>query len=532
MARNGRTGSRREWLRCALGTAALPLFAPRRGWSAGSASASAARLARVALVVGNGAYAASPLKNPPNDARAMGEALAALGFQTEVHLDADRATFERAIGGYTAALAERRCAGLFYYAGHGVQANWRNFLIPVDAQLSSLADLERQGLALDALMAGLARAANPLNLVILDACRNDPFADATAQAPRGLSQMDAPPGSLLAYATAPGNVASDGSGANGLYTENLLREIKVAGAKVEDVFKRVRLAVRQASHGTQIPWESTSLEGDFYFVAPADAGPADDAAKARTFAAELAYWESIEHAGRAAPFEAYLRRYPSGEFSELAQLQLDRLLAAGGEKAVRVASQAGNPYSAGTARADTAFRVGDVFRYVVYDRDSGEASRRHVERVSAITDQEVVFNDGQFVTDLLGNPRRAGDGRRYTAFQQQPTEFALGKAWITRFRLLGRREVEFESFYRYRIVGRETVSVPAGRFDCFRVEGRGESRLPDGHGSTMLVNNYWMAPEVCRRPVQWEIERVRYPRRGASRVLQNERFALEAYAQG
>ena len=117
---------------------------------------------------------------------------------------------------------------------------------------------------LNVLLQGLTRANNPMNVVILDACRDSPFGRRVPVEQKGLSQFDAPPGSLLAYATSPGNVASDGEGANGLYTENLLRELKVPEAKIEDVFKRVRLNVRRRSNGQQIPWESTSLEEDFY----------------------------------------------------------------------------------------------------------------------------------------------------------------------------------------------------------------------------------------------------------------------------
>src|SRR5690606_5298532 len=114
-------------------------------------------------------------------------------------------------------------------------------------------------------------AGNPMNMIILDACRDNPLGGAARLAQKGLSQMDAPPGTFLAYATAPGNTAIDGDGGkHGLYTEHLLREIRVPEAKVEDVFKRVRLGVRRRSDGRQIPWESTSLEDDFWFLPPRD----------------------------------------------------------------------------------------------------------------------------------------------------------------------------------------------------------------------------------------------------------------------
>src|SRR5690606_15439324 len=133
-----------------------------------------------------------------------------------------------------------------------------------------------------------------------------------------LSQMDAPPGTFLAYATAPGNTAIDGDGGkHGLYTEHLLREIRVPEAKVEDVFKRVRLGVRRRSNGQQIPWESTSLESDFWFVPPRELRKRAEEEVEREFRAELALWEKIKASTAPEPFEDYLRRHPGGRFSEL-----------------------------------------------------------------------------------------------------------------------------------------------------------------------------------------------------------------------
>lgn len=516
--------SRRLLLRAPLAAAGAALLRPAHLFAQGGASP------KVALVLGNSRYRQSPLRNPANDARAIAETLIGLGFDVSVRLDADRATMEKAIEAHVAALARRKATGVFYYAGHGVQLAWKNYLLPVDAAVASAADVMRQGYELNALVGGLAKAANPLNLIILDACRDNPFGSAGAPEHKGLSQMDAPPGTLLAYATAPGNTASDGEGANGLYTENLLREMRARGAKVEDVFKRVRLAVRRASRGAQIPWESTSLEDDFYFVAPDTPPGKADADRAREFVEELKAWEAIESAPAVTPIEAYLRRYPSGRFSELAQLQLDRLLAQEGEKPVQVAPSAGNPYTAGTARSDTAFKIGDEFRYRVSDRDSGAQKRRTVNRVTRITDQEVEFNDGRFVTDLLGNPRRTPDGRRMSAYQQQPLEFALGRQWVTRFRLVNSANVEIESEYTYRVTARERIRVPAGEFDCYRVEGKGTSHLLHGSTNTTLRHDYWMAPAQCRRAVKWEAERIQYARRGPS-VLENDRYELESFRQ-
>ena len=155
--------------------------------------------------------------------------------------------------------------GLFYYAGHGMQVKGKNFFLPVDADIQSEDEVPYRGIDANELLAKMESAKNRVNLVILDACRNNPFARSFRSSAQGLAQMDAPVGTLVAFATAPGSVAADGTGRNGLYTQHLLASLNQPGLKIEDVFKRVRVGVRQGSRGKQIPWENTSLEGDFYF---------------------------------------------------------------------------------------------------------------------------------------------------------------------------------------------------------------------------------------------------------------------------
>ena len=173
-----------------------------------------------------------------------------------------------AVNAFVDELAEKKCVGLFYYAGHGIQLGWKNYLLPVDIQVGAIRDVPTQSVEVNALMQGLGKAGNALNVVILDACRDNPFGSLEGLDQKGLSQMDAPNQTLLAYATAPGNVAEDGDEAtgNGLFTHFLLKELQ-RPAKIEDVFKRVRLQVRQKSQGRQIPWDSSSLEDDFAFNA-------------------------------------------------------------------------------------------------------------------------------------------------------------------------------------------------------------------------------------------------------------------------
>ena len=159
--------------------------------------------------------------------------------------------------------------GLFYYAGHGVQLKGKNYLIPVDSDIQSETDVEDQGVDVNLVLGFMDEAGNGLNIVILDACRNNPFTRSFRSASRGLAQMDAPSGTLIAYATAPGSVASDGATRNGTYTQELLKFVRTPNLNVEEVFKQVRKSVRNLTQGRQTPWESSSLTGDFYFTGSA-----------------------------------------------------------------------------------------------------------------------------------------------------------------------------------------------------------------------------------------------------------------------
>jgi hypothetical protein len=330
--------SRRRWLKQAgvlASSATLPLWIP-----GSSAESELSALPRTALVIGNTRYAEAPLKNPVNDAKAIGAELQGLGFKVDLLLDAGRTQMANSIQAFGGALARVKGVGLFYYAGHGAQLAWRNYLIPVDAEIEKLEDMRDKTVELNSVLQGLIKAANPMNVIILDACRDNPFGTKVPTEQKGLSQFDAPPGSLLAYATSPGNTAADGEGANGLYTENLLRELETPSAKIEDVFKRVRLAVRRRSEGRQIPWESTSLEEDFYFRPPKQARKLSEEELEKQIEEELGGWEKIKDSKDPAPIEEYLRRYPSGKFSELAQFRLNRLLAKR-ETAIQVAAAGG-----------------------------------------------------------------------------------------------------------------------------------------------------------------------------------------------
>ena len=220
---------------------------------------------RLALVIGNSDYRSSPLTNPVNDARAMAIQLTALGFTVIKKENASLADMMNAVRDFGGQLTNGG-VGLFYYAGHGIQSKGQNFLVPVDADIRNEDELSTRAYNANEVLAKMETAANRINMVILDACRDNPFARSFRSGGRGLAGMEmAPTGTLVAYATSPGSTASDGVGANGLYTAQLLRAMAEPGIKLEEVFKRVRIDVMEYSNGKQVPWEMSSMRGDFYF---------------------------------------------------------------------------------------------------------------------------------------------------------------------------------------------------------------------------------------------------------------------------
>ena len=220
---------------------------------------------RVALVIGNSAYVSAPaLTNPSNDAKAITNILKRLGFTV---INVNDGTKEQMIAGIAqmqAVLKGQQAVGMLYYAGHGVQQNWRNYMVPVDFKVSRDVDIPKQAIDVDTVIEGLKKAGTRMNIIVLDACRDNPFGSQASG--KGLAQLEAPLNTYIAFATAPGNVAQDGNEktGNGLFTEYIIKELQKP-APIEDMFKRVRLQVRKASNGSQIPWDSSSLEMDFAF---------------------------------------------------------------------------------------------------------------------------------------------------------------------------------------------------------------------------------------------------------------------------
>ena len=228
---------------------------------------------RIALVIGNGAYeSGAKLDNPANDAELMARTLAGAGFEVTKVVDASRFEMRKAMLDYSRRLSGAKTIGVFYYAGHGLQVDGQNYLLPIDASPARKDELSLHGVALSEFLRTLNSVSGSdgrLNVVILDACRNNPFARGWRSVSRGLATVDAPSGTLIAFATSPGDVAADGEGANSPYTLALSQMIKKPGLPIEQTFKGARNLVWEWTKGSgkaQIPWESTSLRGDFYFT--------------------------------------------------------------------------------------------------------------------------------------------------------------------------------------------------------------------------------------------------------------------------
>ena len=302
-------------------------------------AAAATDEARIALVIGNSKYKTSPLRNPVNDARLMAKTLRSLGFEVIERTDATQKAMKQAMRRFSRQLSKAgdNAVGLFYYAGHGVQVDGRNYLIPIDANIELEGDVDIESIDANSVLRAMDQARARVNFVILDACRNNPFARGFRSATRGLARMDAPSGSLIAYATAPGDVAVDGDGVNSPYTAALAKSMQTPGVPAELMFKQVRLDVQAATNERQTTWEASSLTGNFVFkpgapkkkeAAPPSPGPRVTPPPAVMVPSgsdrEVVFWDSVKDSTDPADHQAYLNRYPNGTFAELAKIRRDR----------------------------------------------------------------------------------------------------------------------------------------------------------------------------------------------------------------
>lgn len=296
---------------------------------------------RLALVIGNANYSYAPLENTVNDANAMASTLEALGFEVIKQTNLNFEGMKQVIRDYgKKLLANTGSTGLFFFAGHGVSVKGVNYLVPIGEGFSSESDIEDGAVNIDMVMRRLEEGNTNIGFIILDACRNNPFAETASRSlhmrGRGLARMDAPSGTLVAYATAPGSTASDGDGKNGLYTSHLIHNLRLPGLTAEQVFKRTREEVEKDSMNEQSPREESSLKGaDFYFL------PVDKARVVNPEAVELTYWDTIKSSADPSDYQQYLKDYPDGKFASLAKISLKRL-----STASPGVSQAGVAYTA------------------------------------------------------------------------------------------------------------------------------------------------------------------------------------------
>jgi hypothetical protein len=291
---------------------------------------------RVALLIGNNQYASAPLRNAVNDARDLAETLRELGFTVILRENASRKDMIDAIREFGQAIDGAQTA-MFFYAGHAMQFKDRNYLIPIDAAMGSEEDITFFSVEISQVFDRMDRARTRFNFIVLDACRDNPFASSFKVTNSGLAQMSAPSGTLIAYATAPGSVAADGGGRNGIYTKHILQNIKAPDLPAEIMFKRVREGVERETRRLQTPWDSSSLKGDFSFnptgraaAATSGTSPSADA----TLQIEREFWISVRDSTRPEDIQAYLDKYPSGNFTALARNRLEGLLRPAGRVAV------------------------------------------------------------------------------------------------------------------------------------------------------------------------------------------------------
>lgn len=224
---------------------------------------------KTALIIGNGSYKTGPLKNAVNDALDIAAALSGKGFKVILKQNASKVEMREGIREFGAEIGQGG-VGLFYYSGHGIQVDGSNYLVPLDADIQMKAEVEEECINANAVLRVMEFSDNRINVIILDACRNNPFRSFSRGDEKGITRMDPPKGAkqgaIIAFATAPGSVASDGEGRNGLYTSKLLKYMNHPELTLEEVFKRVRIDVSSESAGKQVPWENNSLTGDFYFT--------------------------------------------------------------------------------------------------------------------------------------------------------------------------------------------------------------------------------------------------------------------------
>jgi uncharacterized caspase-like protein/cyclophilin family peptidyl-prolyl cis-trans isomerase len=370
---------------------------------------------RVALVIGNSAYEnITPLDNPRNDARLIATTLAGLGFTLVgggAQLDLNKARLESAIQEFGKSLPGSEVA-MFYYAGHGVQLRGANYLVPIGANPTREADVDFQMIDVASVLRQMEGSAK-LNLVVLDACRNNPFGSRGLRSTSsGLAQIQVPEGTLISYATQPGSVARDGEDGNSPYSKALAETIKKPGLGIFDAFNQVGLSVKKATGGSQQPWVSSSpIDGNFYFSgAPANAIAAAPLASAPdTCVPAQAHWASADSIGTIAAYQDHLRQFSKCAFAGLARARID-------EK-TKVAAISPPPAVSQTRLAPAGVDPANV---IVIDTTKGrivvklrtDLAPQHAERIKQLA-REGYYNNVPFHRVMDGFMAQTGDGQNF-----------------------------------------------------------------------------------------------------------------------
>jgi hypothetical protein len=414
------------------------ILAVAAGLTAGTGAALAEK--RVALVVGNSSYTGTaPLRTPVNDAADVASALDRLGFDVIRGIDLDYAGMREKVKLFSERLVGAD-VGLFYYGGHGIQVSGKNYLVPVDARLNAASDLDFIAMDLDLVLRNMEREA-PTNIVFLDACRDNPLVANLAKSmgtrssaiTRGLARVESGVGTLIAFATQPGNVALDGTGRNSPFAAALLKIIEQPGVPISDVMISVRREVLRATENRQVPWDHSSLTGKFCFAASAPVAPAAApaaAAKAPTADLvqpnlELAFWDSIKNEKNPRLFEAYLNRYPNGAFAEIAKVVLQDVKVA----ALQAADMAGDKLAVTdpALMREARERLYELnFDPGPFNGPVGEPARRAIREFQQMSS---LSPDGEMSQGLLRRLREAGKLKPWGAIVYARKMEKWGIAW-------------------------------------------------------------------------------------------------------
>lgn len=274
---------------------------------------------RVALVIGNSTYEnAGQLQNPTNDANDVAAQLKQLGFEVILGTNLDKARMDKTVRDFAESL-NGAAVSLFFYAGHGLQVDGENYIVPIDAKLTSAASLDFEMVRLNLIQRSMERETRT-SIVILDACRDNPLARNLARAlgtrsvaiGRGLARVESGEGTLISFSTQPGNVAADGSGRNSPFAAALLNNISKVGDDLSSILINVRNDVMKATARKQVPWENSALTAKFYFVLPPPSGPSNEQI-------ELEFWASVKDSANPEVLRTYLSKYPQGAFTPVAE---------------------------------------------------------------------------------------------------------------------------------------------------------------------------------------------------------------------